>query len=185
MANISAQKITTTNKTEVSLDVDSFKSMVFTNTHATDAVSIDLWIVDQNGSSVTATDVYVNTSYVGSTPGISTAVTVDNGSGADSDAADDEFLNERIYDSAGNFHGICTAVASLTSLTFGSGLIKSLANNTILHVGTRFFLLNNIEIPNGVSFRITGSDFDFDNNNYNLYINSSDANGNIDIITRY
>ena len=107
-------------KTEVSLDVDSFKSMVFTNTHATDAVSIDLWIVDQNGSSVTATDVYVNTSYVGSTPGISTAVTVDNGSGADSDAADDEFLNERIYDSAGNFHGICTAVASLTSLTFGS-----------------------------------------------------------------
>ena len=179
MAGISVQKITTTVKTAINIDGDTFTSMLFSNADGSSDATASIYVVDQNGSNVATTSVYVNTSYVGSTPGTSTAVTVDNGSGGASAAVDDTFLNERVYSSDGTFHGICTAVASSTSLTFGGGLVKSLANNTLLYVGARFHLLTNSVIPAGTALSIGYDDFRFDNNNYNLYIKSDQE---IDII---
>jgi len=179
MAGISVQKITTTTKTAINIDGDTFTSMLFSNADGSSSATATIYVVDQNGSRVATTSVYVNTSYVGSTPGTLTAVTVDDGSGSASAASDDVFLNERVYSSDGTFHGICTAVASSTSLTFGGGLVKSLANNTLLHVGSRFHLLKNAVIPVGTTLSIGYDDFGFDNNNYNLYIKSSQE---IDII---
>jgi len=176
---ISVQKITTTAKTAISIDSDSFVSMLFSSGDQTANSIVDIYVVDQNGSNVTTTGVYVNSASIASTPGTSTAVTVDNGSGGASGAANDAFLNERVYGSDGTFYGICTAVASSTSLTFGGGLVKSLANNTLLHVGNRFHLLKNAVIPVGTALSIGYDDFRFDNNNYNLYIKSDES---IDII---
>ena len=180
---LKTQKISTGDKTEVVVAVDDFSSIMFTNTHATAAVTIDLWIVDQSGSSVTITDVYVNTSYVGSVPGTTIAVTVDNGSGGASDASNDEFLNEKVYNSSGDLHGTCTTVTSTTRLDFSDGLYKSLSNNDRLYVGTRFYIFNNVIIPNGATLQLLSSDINFNNNDYNMYIDSDNASGLIDIIT--
>ena len=180
MAGISVQKITTTTKTAVKIDSDTFTSMLFSNADGSSSATVTIWVVAQSGAvQRAATGVYVNTSYVGSTPGTSTAVTVDNGSGSASAASDDLFLYERVYGSDGAFYGICTAVASTTSLTFGGGLVKSLADNTLLYVGSRFHLLTNSVIPAGTALSIGYDDFRFDNNNYDLYIKS---NQEIDII---
>ena len=51
--SISTQKISTTNKTEIALGSGDLDSMVFANTHATAAVTIDLWVTDQSGVNVT------------------------------------------------------------------------------------------------------------------------------------
>ena len=47
------------------------------------------------------------------------------------------------------------------------------------------YFLNNVKIPNGVSLKLESNEFSFDNNTYTLYIDSADADGKIDIITRY
>lgn len=174
----SVQKITTTGKTAINIDGDNFVSMLFSNIDGSDKAAVYIYVVDQNGSNVATTSVYVNSASIASTPGTSTAVTVDNGSGGASIASSDTFLNERVYSSDGTFHGICTAVTS-TSLTFGAGLVKSLANNTLLYVGSRFHILNNGVIPAGTALSIGYDDLRFDNNNYNLYIKSDQL---IDII---
>ncbi len=172
---ISVQKTTQVdNKFQVDIDGDSFVSMLFSNVEGADNSVVDIYVVDQNGSNVTTTGVYVNSASIASTPGTSTAVTVDNGSGGASSAANDAFLNERVYGSDGTFYGICTAVASSTSLTFGGGLVKSLANNTLLYVGSRFYILHSGVIPAGTALSIGYDDFRFDNNNYNLYIKASE-----------
>ena len=180
---LKTQKIETNNKTEVVLATDDFSSIMFTNTHATDAVTIDLWVVDQTGQSVTSTGVYVSTSSFSPSLGTSTQVNVDNGSGGTSAATDDLLLNERIYDSSNNFYGICTTVNTNILLTFSDGIYRRLTENTILHVGTRFYVFNNVTIPNGASLQLESSDLSFDNNNYNMYIDSNTADGYIDIIT--
>lgn len=180
---LKTQQITTTNKTEVVVATDNFSSIMFTNTHATDAVTIDLWVVDQTGGSVTSTGVYVNTAVVNSVPGTSVQVAVDNGSSGASAATDDLLLNEKVYDSSGNIHGTCTTVNTNILLTFSDGLYKRLVNNDILYVGTRFYVFNNVTIPNGASLQLESSDLSFDNNNYNMYIDSSIDGGYIDIIT--
>ena len=68
-------------------------------------------------------------------------------------------------------------------LTFGGGLVKALENNVSLHVGTRYYLLNNVVIPNGASLKLDANEFGI-TPTQNLYIDSSDAAGNIDIIKR-
>ena len=48
-----------------------------------------------------------------------------------------------------------------------------------------YHVLNNVKIPNGASLKLTQDEFNFDNNNYSMYIDSDTATGNIDIITRF
>lgn len=157
------------------------KSMVFTNTHATAAITIDLYVTSQVGTDITATLVYSAETVAATT--VSDTVTIDNGVGSASVAANDAFLNERVYKSDGTFFGECTTVTT-TLLTFSGGLAKGITDNDILYTGTRYHVLNNVKIPNGVSLKLTQDEFDFDNNNYTMYIDSDDAAGYIDIITR-
>mgnify|MGYP003151607801 CR=1 FL=1 len=179
------QHIESTNKQQVYISTDDYSSIMFTNTHATDAVTIDLYIVDQTGGYIdTNIDVVVNNSSgYDSVKGTSIQVAVDNGSGGASGATTDLMQMERVYNANDDFIGVCTSVNSSTLLTFLGGLYKRLNNNDVLAVGRRFHILNNMVIPNGASLQLERSDLSFDNNNYKMYINSSDANGNIDIIT--
>ena len=65
------------------------------NIHASDSVSVDLYIASQVGTDITATDVVSAEAEAVSTSSVT--LTVDNGSGSASDAADDELKDERIY----------------------------------------------------------------------------------------
>jgi hypothetical protein len=170
------QKITTTNKTEVSFGGSNRRSMIFTNTHASAAVTIDLYVTSQLGTDITSTTVLAaETEAISSS---SVALTVDT-----VNATDDAFLNERVYDASGNLLGVCTTVNSTTLITFSGGTKKQIANDTVLHTGTRYFVLNNVVIPNGVSLKLTSDEFSFDATYYKMYIQASAVG--IDIITRY
>jgi hypothetical protein len=100
-------------------------------------------------------------------------------------ATSDTLLDEQIWKSNGTLFGTCTAVGSITGITFGGGLVRAMANNDDLYVGTRHHFLKNVKIPKGTSLKLTPDEFKFDDTNYKLYINSSSATGDIDIITRY
>ena len=171
------QKITTTNKTEVSFGGNNNKSMIFTNNHATDAVTIDLYVTSQLGTDITSTTVLA-----AETEAISSgSVTLNVDTVL---PTDDVFLNERVYDASGNFFGIATATADASpdTITFSGGIKKQIANDTVLHTGTRYFVLNNVIIPNGVSLKLTSDEFSFDATYYKMYIQASAVG--IDIISR-
>mgnify|MGYP003678333511 CR=1 FL=1 len=86
------QKITTTNKTEVNFSSNDYSSIIFTNNHATDAVTIDLYITSQVGTDITATSVIAAEAVAATT--VSDTVIIDNGSGGASAATSDAFLND-------------------------------------------------------------------------------------------
>ena len=67
---------------------------------------------------------------------------------------------------------------------FGGGLEQILANNDDLYVGTRYYILSNVIIPNGSTLVLDNSDFEFDSRLYNLYIISDSSDGDIDVIIR-
>ena len=177
MAVFNVQKITTGDKTAVTFN--NPKSMVFTNNHASGDITIDLYVTSQIGTDITDTDSEVNGTFAA---GLTTAVAITNGGTA---ATSDMVLNERVYKADGTFVGICTAFGSAAAITFGGGIIKALADDDDLYTGTRYHVLNNVKIPNGASLKLTQDEFNFDNNNYSMYIDSDTATGNIDIITRF
>ena len=179
MAGFYTQKITSGEKTQVTYDYNSYKSMTFTNTH-TSAVSITLYVTSQLGSDITDTTINV----IGATAVSSSSVTisVDN-----TVPTNDLVLNERIYKSDGTFIGVATGWtdASPDTIVFSGGIVNAIANNDDLYTGTRYTMLKSVEIPVGAALKLEPSDFEFDNDSYNMYIDSSNASGYIDIITRY
>ena len=181
MPIFNAQKITTGDKTAVTFAYNNYRSMIFTNTHATDAVTIDLWVTSQVGTDVTDTGTNVNNGSGYAVTTSSQAVVVDG-----TTATADVFLNEKVYNSSGLLFGTCTTVhASGTPLTFGGGLTKAMADDDDLYTGTRYLFLNNVKIPNGTSLKLTPDEFNFDSNNYDMYIDTDSSSGGINIITRY
>jgi len=94
-------------------------------------------------------------------------------------------LNEKVYRNNGVFFGTCTTFDSTVLLTFSGGLVNTIANNDILFTGTRYTILNAVEIPANTALQLHPEDFEFDVDSYNMYIDSSNASGLIDIITRY
>ena len=179
MAIFYPQKILTTNKTEVTFAYNNYSSMIFTNSHASAAVTIDLYATSQVGTDITDTGTNVNNGSGYAVTTSSLDVIVDG-----TTATADVFLNEQVWKDNGTLFGTCTAVhASGTPLTFGSGLVRAMVDDNNLNVGTRHHFLNNVKIPNGASLKLTADEFKFDTANYKLYI-KTDAIG-IDIITRY
>tara|TARA_Y100000296_G_C5136228_1_gene238343 strand:- start:9 stop:545 length:537 start_codon:yes stop_codon:yes gene_type:complete len=155
-------------------------SAVITNTHASASTTVDLWISGTASTDVVATGTLVNltsgiSGYAVTTSSQAIVVDGDNATAA-------EFLNERVYKSDGTFIGKCTAVGSTTGMTFGGGIEANIANNDNLYVGNRYYLLNNIVIPNGTSLKLEGNEINFDTNNYVL-LATTNAVG-IDIIFR-
>ena len=160
------QKITTTNKTLIAFDVHRHDSIILTNSHATDAVTLDLYITSQLGTDISTSSVTLNVDTVLPT--------------------DDVFLNERVYDSSGNFFGIATTItdASPDTITFSGGIERQIDNNTALYTGTRYLILNNVKIPNGASLKLTKDEFNVSSTNFKMYINTDSSSGGIDIIAR-
>lgn len=187
MAVFNVQKITTGNKTAVSFN--NPKSMVFTNTHASAAITIDLYVTSQVGTDITNTGTDINVAYPNGTnqgqngyaATTSSQAVVLSATAATSDA----FLNERVYRSDGIFFGTCTTFTNGTNITFGGGIVKAMADADLLHTGTRYRVLNNVKIPNGSSLKLTSDELTFDNVNYGMYVDSDSATGDIDIITRF
>ena len=182
MATFYTQKITSGDKTQVTFTYNDYRSMTLTNNHASSAVTVDLYVTSQLGSDITDTGTNVNSGAgTGYSAGTSSQAIVVDGTAATSDV----FLNEQVWKSDGNLFGTCTTFTSGTAITFGAGLVRFMANDDDLYTGTRYYFLNNVKIPNGASLKLSADEFNFDNNNFNLYIDSDSATGNIDIITRY
>jgi len=179
MANFITQKITSGDKTQVTYSPigREYRSMTFVNTH-TSAVSISLYITSQLGTDVTSTTVLAAETEAISRDSVTLTVDTVN-------ATADAFLNERVYKSDGTLYGVCTAVNSTTEIVFSGGLVYGITNNDVLHTGTRYTFLNSVEIPSGAPLQLHPEDFNFNTNDYNLYIDSNNASGLIDIITRY
>ena len=180
MAIFNAQKITTGDKTAVTFAFNNYRSMIFTNTHATDAVTIDLWVTSQVGTDVADTGTNVNNGSGYAVTTSSQAIVVDGTA-----ATADVFLNEKVYNSSGLLFGTCTAFGSSTGITFGGGITKAMADDDDLYTGTRYLFLNNVKIPNGTSLKLTPDEFNFDSNNYDMYVDTDSSTGGINIITRY
>ena len=167
------QKITTNAKTLVTT---SGSSLLLANNHASSDVTVDLYITNQIDDKTT-TGVRVNLSAgYGPSRGASQQVIVDTVT-----ATNDMFLNERVYDANGIFIGTATTVGS-TLLTFSGGIVASLSDDDFLFTGTRYYILNNVVIPNGSSLKLEPGDWVFDDEEYKLYILSNSSDGNIDLI---
>lgn len=174
------QKITSGDKTQVTYDYNDFSSMTFTNTHSA-SVNITLYLTSQTGEDITDTDTDVNLAagYPATTSG--QVIVVDNGGTA---GTADMFLNEKVYLSTGKLVGTCTAFGSATSLTFSGGLKNALSNNDSLYTGNRYIILKLVNIPAGTALQLYPEDFKFDTTSYNMYIDSSNSSGLINIMTR-
>jgi hypothetical protein len=179
------QKIIANTKTEVILP-DFFDSMILSNTDASAAVTIDLYVTEQLGVKLRQAAAYENTtpSKVNLAAGYivtdsSQAVAIDTTS-----PSDDIFLNEKVFKSDGTFIGTCTASGGASPITFGGGLEIALVNNDDLYTGARFYILNNVVIPNGASLELTSNETALNPFAYKLYIVSGDADGQIDITIR-
>ena len=182
------QKIANNLKTEITAteNLSSFDSVIITNTH-TSKVTIDLYVTDQTGASVTDSTVLVAKASATSTGAgafydvteSSLTIAVDT-----VNATSDVFLNERVYDINSGFYGVCTAVPGTTSLTFADGIQTKLLNNVNLHTGTRFYLSKDLVIPTGVSLKLDSNEFSFASDKYKMYIKSDHASGKLDIILR-
>ena len=180
----STQSLTTADTNTV-ITFTGCDSAVITNTHASADATVDLWISGTASTDIVATGTVVSFA----DPAIGAVITTSSQavtvSGDNATAA--EFLNERVYKSDGTFIGICTAVGSTTGMTFGGGIEAHIANDVgggegDLYVGNRYYILNNVKIPNGASLRLEGDEIKFDTNNYVLLATSSLAG--CDIIFR-
>jgi len=173
------QKIASGDKTQVTYAYNGYKSMTFTNTHSA-AVSITLYVTSQVGTDITTTgaDINLTAGYPATTAPQAIVLSA-------TAATSDGFLNERIYKSNGKLVGVCTTFSSGTAITFAGGLVNALVDAEVLFTGTRYTMLNAVEIPAHTALKLHPEDFEFDTSSYNMYIDSSNASGLIDIITRY
>ena len=171
------QKVTGNTKTKLNIARSNYSSCLVSNIDGTSDVAMTLYLASQVGSDITATDVYAAETEAVSASSVT--LTVDNGSGSASDAANDEFLNERVYKSDGTFFGTCTTVNSTTVLTFAGGLESAITNNDILHTGTRYTIFDQINIPAKSTLKLEQDEISFDNSKYDLYCKSGDSDGQL------
>ena len=171
------QKITSGDKTEVTIIKNDYRSLTFTNTH-TSAVDISLYVTSQLATDITSTTVLAAETEAKSEDSVTLTVDTVN-------ATADAFLNEKVYKSTKVLYGTCTAVNSTTEIVFGGGLNINITDNDVLYTGTRYYILKDISIPAGVALKLHPEDFNYNSNDYKFYIDSNNASGLIDIITRY
>ena len=139
------------------------------------------FITDINRASVGAVYINLASGIAGYATGETGAMVIDNGSGSASPASTAAFLNERVYKTDGTFIGKCTAITT-TALTVGGGIETMVANNDEVYLGNRYYLLNNVVIPNGASLKLEGDEINFNTNNFVLMATASVAG--LDIIFR-
>ena len=84
-------------------------------------------------------------------------------------AATDLFNGEKLWKIDGTLFGTCTGVNSATEIVFTT-LESAVAISDAILVGKKYYLLNNVVIPNGATLKLSGDEFNFDRNEYRLYI---------------
>ena len=181
----SAQSITS-GDTNTVITFAGCDSVVIANSHVTDDILVDLWLSGTASTDVSApfaTDIKINlgSGIQGYATGHTGIMVIDNGSGSASAASTAAFLNERVYKDDGTFIGKCTAITT-TALTVGGGIETMVANNDDIYTGNRYYILNNVKIPNGTSLRLEGDEINFNTGNYVLLATSNLAG--CDIIFR-
>ena len=82
-------KISDNKKTRITTDYSTYDSLVITNSHATDAITVDLYATSQLSTDITTTGVYAAETEAVSTSSV--ALTVDDGTGSASDGTSDMF----------------------------------------------------------------------------------------------
>ena len=177
----SAQSITS-GDTNTIINFTTCDNLVITNSHATDDILVDLWLsgttsTDVSAPMASAVRINLASGIQGYATGHTGAMVIDNGSGSASAASAAAFLNEKVYKTDGTLIGKCTAITT-TALTVGGGIETMLANNDEIYTGNRYFILNNVKIPNGASLRLEGDAINFDTDNYVLITTSSLAGCN-------
>ena len=165
MADFSVQRITSTAKTEITTTNSDFKSIVFTNNHASAALTIDLWVTEQFGNDIEDTSIDVNYA-VGYAAGTSSTTVVVG----TTDATTVDLVGEKIWKSDGTLFGTCTAIGGATSITFGDGLSQKLTHADSLYMGIDHFFLNDVVIPYRVSLKLEEDEFSFPSNEYKMWI---------------
>ena len=172
----SYQKITDNTKTKIDFSHSVSKTLLITNTHASNAVTIDLYVTSQDGGDIVSSTVLAAETEVSSKDSVT--LTVDTVS-----ATADVFKDERVYNSDGVLFGVCTGVTNTTTIVFADGLVTTITNNDVLYTGNRYTILNNVVIPNGASLKLESSDFSFNPTFFNLYIISGNSDGDLNLMT--
>ena len=179
------QKITTAADTEIvtSATYPNVSMMTLANTTGA-AITVDLYVeadtiarefadtdlIENTGVDIDETDGYGVT-------GASQAVVVKT-----TTALSDVFLNKAVYKSDGTLFGVCTAFIDGTHLTFGGGIINSVADDADLYVASKNYIIKGVSIPSAVTLKLEADEIRFDRQHFSLWINCS-ATG-IDVITR-
>ena len=183
MAYNLAQKVSGNAKTVIT-DIDSLLTSKETvtlslcNIHATDSVSVDLYIASQIGTDITDTGTDSNEADNAITTS-SVTLTVDGAA-----ATSDIFADEKVWKSDGTLFGTCTARNSNTEIVFGSGLSQVLANNDSLYTGVRYYILKGVVIPVNTTLVLDKNELRMDPRDYLMYIKLGAADSAVDAITR-
>ena len=171
-------KILDDTKTQITTDYNTYDSLVIANNHATADITVDLYVTDQSGTNIT--DSGINSAEVGSLEEEAITTTASSTAAVHADL----FNGEPVWKSDSTLFGNCTSTSGTSTITFSAGIVQAMANAADLYTGTRFYTLNNVVIPNGVSLKLKEDEIRFDNLNYNLYIKSDNASGGLDILLR-
>ena len=181
MAYNLAQKILSDDKTVItnmSSVLSSINTLSICNIHTSD-INVDLYAASQVGTDITTTGVQA-----AEAEAISTSSVVLN---VDQVVPTDDMLKDEIvYKSDGTIFGTATATADATpdTVTFSGGLTTAIANNDFLFTGTRYYILKSTVIPSNTTLVLEQNELRVDPDVYTMYIKSSNASGNLDIITR-
>ena len=181
MAYNLAQKISNDDKTVItnmSNVLSSIDTLSICNIHTAD-ISVDLYAASQVGTDITTTGVQAAEAEAVSTSSV--VLNVDQVV-----PTDDVLKDEIVYKSDGTIFGTATATADATpdTVTFGGGLTTAIANDDFLFTGTRYYILKGVNVPANTTLVLEQNELRVDPSVYTMYIKSSHASGNLDIIAR-
>jgi len=182
MGNNLAQKVSGNAKTtitDMNVALDNVKTLSLCNIHATDSVSVDLYITSQVGTDIVDTGTNVNNGSGYAVTTSSQAIVVDATA-----ATSDVFLDEQVFKSDGTLFGTCTAVGSTTAMTFGGGIASAMVDNDSLYTGTRYYILKSAVLPVNTTLVLEQDELRVDSINYLVYIKLSASGSAVDVITR-
>ena len=180
MAYNLAQKVSGNAKTvitDMGNVLTSIDTLSLCNIHATDTVTVDLYVASQVTTDVTSTTVVAAETEAVSTSSVTLTVKTVA-------ATADAFLDEKVYKSDGTLFGTCTVRNSTTELVFGGGLSSAITEDDVLFTGTRYYILKSYVLPANTTLVLEKNELRVDPGTYTMYIKLSAADSTVDLITR-
>ena len=180
MAYNLAQKVSGNAKTvitDMGNVLTSIDTLSLCNIHATDTVTVDLYVASQVTTDVTSTTVVAAETEAVSTSSVTLTVKTVA-------ATADAFLDEKVYKSDGTLFGTCTARTNSTTLVFSGGLSSAITEDDVLFTGTRYYILKSYVLPANATLILEKNELRVDPQIYTMYIKLSAADSAVDLITR-